>query len=174
LFKSTGTKDKTPAGFGGRDSAPSILSGDLKITGDVVGGGELVIAGSVQGDIVAKKITVAEGGSVTGAVEADTVMVAGMLTGQLKAATVTLASTARVVADITHVSLMIESGAVFEGYSRRVDTIDQRGTPLPLALPAARPTVTTISGGKTNAGSEPAGQAPVGTPAAQGSVSTVS
>jgi cytoskeletal protein CcmA (bactofilin family) len=165
LFKSTGTKDRTPAGFGGRDSAPSILSGDLKITGDVIGGSELVIAGSVQGDIVAKKITVAEGGSVTGAVEADTVMVAGMLTGQLKAATVTLASTARVVADITHVSLMIESGAVFEGYSRRVDAIDQHGVTLPLALPAARPTVTTISVGKPNSGSEAA---------AQGSVSTVS
>jgi cytoskeletal protein CcmA (bactofilin family) len=165
LFKSTGTKDRAPAGFGGRDSAPSILSGDLKITGDVIGGGELVIAGSVQGDIVAKKITVAEGGAVTDAVEADTVMVAGMLTGQLKAATVTLASTARVVADITHVSLMIESGAVFEGYSRRVDAIDQRGVTLPLALPAARPTVTTISVGRPNSGSEAA---------AQGSVSTVS
>jgi cytoskeletal protein CcmA (bactofilin family) len=165
LFKSTGTKDRTPAGFGGRDSAPSILSGDLKITGDVVGGGELVIAGTVQGDIVAKKITVAEGGSVTGAVEADTVTVAGALTGQLRAATVTLASTARVVADITHVSLMIESGAVFEGYSRRVDAIDQRAAPLPLALPVARPTVTTISGGKANTGSDAV---------AQGSVSTVS
>jgi len=165
LFKSTGTKDRTPAGFRDRDSAPSILSGDLKITGDVIGGSELVIAGSVQGDIVAKKITVAEGGSVTGAVEADTVMVAGMLTGQLKAATVTLASTACVVADITHVSLMIESGAVFEGYSRRVDAIDQHGVTLPLALPAARPTVTTISVGKPNSGSEAA---------AQGSVSTVS
>jgi len=165
LFKSTGTKDRTPAGFGDRDSAPSILSGDLKITGDVIGGSELVIAGSVQGDIVAKKITVAEGGSVTGAVEADTVMVAGMLTGQLKAATVTLASTARVVADITHVSLMIESGAVFEGYSRRVDAIDQRGASLPLALPGTRPTVTTISGGKATVISESA---------TQGSVSTAS
>lgn len=176
MFKSTGTKDRTPASPGGRDSAPSILSGDLKITGDVVGGGELVIAGSVQGDIVAKKITIVEGGSVTGAVEADTAMVAGALTGQLKATTVTLASTARVVADITHVSMMVESGAVFEGYSRRVDAIDQRGAPLPLALPAARPAVTTISGVKTNAASEPAAaaQASVVMPAAQGSVSTVS
>jgi cytoskeletal protein CcmA (bactofilin family) len=155
LFKSTGSKERSPAGFGGRDAAPSILSGDLKITGDVVGGGELVVAGTVQGDIVAKKITVAEGGSVTGAVEADTAMVAGTLTGQLKASAVTLASTARVVADITHVSLMIESGAVFEGYSRRVDSIDQRGAALPLALPAARATVTSISVAKPGATSEP-------------------
>ena len=147
MFKSTGTKERAPAGFGGRESAPSILSSDLKITGDVVGASELVIAGSVQGDVVAKKVTVAEGGSVTGAVEADTAMVAGTLTGKLKAAAVTLASTARVVADITHVSLTIESGAVFDGYSRRVDVIDQQGPALPLALPAARPPVATINGG---------------------------
>ncbi len=169
MFKSSGTKTERPAsGFGGRDAAPSILSVDLKITGDVVGGGELVVAGQVHGDIVAKKITIAEGGSVTGAVEADTAMVAGTLTGQLKASAVTLASTAKVVADITHVSLMIESGAVFEGYSRRVDNIDQRGASLPLALPGTgRPAaVTAIGGGKaTSTTSEPA---------TKGSVSTVS
>jgi hypothetical protein len=28
------------------------------------------------------------------------------------------------VADVTHVSLSIEQGAVFEGFSRRVDTIE--------------------------------------------------
>jgi len=122
------------------------LSGDLKITGDVVGGGELVVAGAVQGDITAKKITIAEGGSVTGAVEAEVAMVAGMLTGQLKAATVTLASTARVVADITHVALSIESGAVFEGYSRRVDNIDQATQ----QQPAGRATVTPISVSKVS------------------------
>ena len=166
MFRSNGTKaEKASSGFGGREAAPSILSADLKITGDVVGGSELVVAGQVHGDIVAKKITIAEGGSVTGAVEADTAMVAGMLTGQLKASAVTLASTAKVVADITHVSLMIESGAVFEGYSRRVDAIDQRGASLPLALPGTRPTVTTISGGKATVISETS---------TQGSVSTVS
>jgi cytoskeletal protein CcmA (bactofilin family) len=167
LFKSSGTKaERTQSGFGGRDAAPSILSVDLKITGDVVGGGELVVAGTVHGDIVAKKITIAEGGSVTGAVEADTAMVAGTLTGQLKASAVTLASTAKVVADITHVSLMIESGAVFEGYSRRVDAIDQRGAALPLALPGStRPAVTTIAGKATNSSSEPT---------TKGSVTTVS
>jgi len=172
LFKSSGTKSErttsSSGGFGGRDVAPSILSADLKITGDVVGGGELIVAGQVHGDIVAKKITIAEGGAVTGAVEADTAMVAGTLTGQLKASAVTLATTAKVVADITHVSLMIESGAVFEGYSRRVDAIDARGASLPLALPGTgRPAVTTISGGKVTS-------VTTSETATQGSVSTAS
>src|SRR5262249_39964529 len=136
----------------------------LKITGDVVGGGELVVAGQVHGDIVAKKITIAEGGTVTGAVEADTAMVAGTLTGQLKASAVTLATTAKVVADITHVSLMIESGAVFEGYSRRVDTVNQRGASPPLALPGAvRPAVTSVNGKAANPSAEPQPSAAVTT-----------
>jgi cytoskeletal protein CcmA (bactofilin family) len=147
LFKSPRDREKPPSGFGSREAAPSILSGDLKITGDVVGGGELVVAGAVQGDITAKKITIAEGGSVTGAVEAEVALVAGMLTGQLKAANVTLASTARVVADITHIALSIESGAVFEGYSRRVDNMDQASA---APQPAGRATVTPISVSKVS------------------------
>ena len=37
MFKSSGTKaERASTGFGGREAAPSILSVDLKITGDVV------------------------------------------------------------------------------------------------------------------------------------------
>ena len=149
MFRSTGNKDKAPAAVSGRASAPSILGADLKITGGIVSAGEVHVSGVVKGDVMAKKLTIGEGGSVIGAVEAEIAMVAGTLTGRLTATTVTLASTARVVADITHVSLTIEPGAVFEGYSRRVDTIAQEEAPLPLSLPPARATETPITGGKS-------------------------
>jgi len=149
LFRSSGNKDKAPPAISGRASAPSILGADLKITGDIASAGEVHVSGVVKGDIAAKKLTVGEGGSVVGAVEADVAMVAGTLTGRLTATTVTLASTARVVADITHVSLTIEPGAVFEGYSRRVDSIGHEEATLPLSLPISRATVTPISGGKS-------------------------
>lgn len=105
-------------------AVPSILSSDLKIEGDIVSDGDLHISGSVKGDVVARKLTLGEGGSITGSVEADVVVIAGHLAGRLTATSVTLASTAHVVADVTHVSLLIEQGAVFEGFSRRVDTIE--------------------------------------------------
>jgi cytoskeletal protein CcmA (bactofilin family) len=105
-------------------SAPSILSSDLKIEGDVFSEGDLHVNGTIKGDVVAHRLTVGEGGSITGAVEVDVAVIAGNLAGQISATSVTLASTARVVADITHVSLLIEEGAVFEGFSRRVDTIE--------------------------------------------------
>ena len=149
MFRSSGNKDKAPPAVSGRASAPSILGADLKITGDIASAGEVHVSGVVKGDIAAKKLTVGEGGSVVGAVEADVAMVAGTLTGRLTATMVTLASTARVVADITHVSLTIEPGAVFEGYSRRVDSIGQEEASLPLSLPISRATVTPIAGGKS-------------------------
>jgi cytoskeletal protein CcmA (bactofilin family) len=108
----------------GRSATPSILSADVKIEGDVVSEGELHVSGSIKGDVVAKKLILAEGGAITGTVEADVAVVAGNLAGRLTATSVTLAATAHVVADIVHVSLLIEQGAVFEGFSRRVDSIE--------------------------------------------------
>ncbi len=123
-FKQAGIEHSERPGPPSRPAAPSILSSDLKIEGDIVSQGELHISGSIKGDVVARKLTLGEGGSITGAVEADIAVVAGNLAGRLTATSVVLARTARVVADVTHVSLSIEQGAVFEGFSRRVDTIE--------------------------------------------------
>lgn len=123
-FKQTGTDSGERHAPTGRPAAPSILSSDLKIEGDIVSQGELHISGSVKGDVIAHKLTLGEGGSITGAVEAETAVIAGNLAGRLTATSVVFARTAQVIADVTHVSLTIEEGAVFEGFSRRVDTID--------------------------------------------------
>jgi cytoskeletal protein CcmA (bactofilin family) len=126
-----------------RSGAPSILSDDLKIEGDIVSEGELHISGSVKGDVTAQKLTLGEHGSITGTVEVEVAVIAGHLAGRLTATSVLLASSARVVADITHVSLSIEPGAVFEGFSRRVDTIDEAGEdavrPPRLSAPTVQP-----------------------------------
>ena len=123
-FKQAGSELGERPGVPSRPSVPSILSSDLKIEGDIVSQGEVHISGSVKGDVVARKLTLGEGGSITGAVEADIAVIAGNLAGRLTATSVVLARTARVVADVTHVSLSIEQGAIFEGFSRRVDTIE--------------------------------------------------
>jgi cytoskeletal protein CcmA (bactofilin family) len=105
-------------------TAPSILSDDLSIEGDIVSEGEVHINGVVKGDVTARKLTLGEDGAITGTVEADDAVVAGKLAGRLTAKYVALLSTARVTADITHVSLSIAPEAVFEGFSRRVNTIE--------------------------------------------------
>jgi len=149
LFKSTPMKPASAPS--GNAAAPSILSLDLQVTGDIVTSGELHVAGNVKGDITAKKITIGEGGSVTGAIEAESAFVAGALAGRITASTVVLARSARVDADITHVALTIDQGAVFQGHSRRVDSIDKaKAAPL-LALPASRqPASTPLNGHKND------------------------
>jgi cytoskeletal protein CcmA (bactofilin family) len=121
------------------DSAPSILSDDLTIEGDVVSEGEVHINGIVKGDVNARKLTLGENGAITGTAEVDDAVIGGKLAGRLIAASVVLLDTARVVADITHVSLSIAPKAVFEGFSRRVDKIeaaDRDGAVPPLRLTA--------------------------------------
>ena len=79
------TKSKPASVPSGKAAAPSILSLDLEVTGDIVTSGELHVSGSVKGDITAKKVTIGEGGSVTGAIEAEWAFVAGALAGCLMA-----------------------------------------------------------------------------------------
>ena len=162
------TKSKLDTAPSGKAAAPSILSVDLQVTGDIVTSGELHVSGSVKGDIIAKKVTIDEAGSVTGDIEAESAFVAGTLTGRLTATGVILAATARVVADITNVALTIEQGAVFEGHSRRVDSIDKAKSAAPLALAGPRPAISTVHG-RANGSALPdekqaQGAAPAATP----------
>src|SRR5690348_8730312 len=88
-------------------SAPSILSDDLTIEGDIVSEGELHINGTVNGDVTAGKLTLGKEGAITGTIEVDDAIIGGRLAGRLTATSVLLLGTARVTADITHVSLAI-------------------------------------------------------------------
>ena len=106
------------------DSAPSILSDDLTIEGNIVSEGEVHINGTVKGDVTARTLTLGEDAAITGTVEVDDAVIGGKLAGRITAASVVLLDTARVVADITHVSLTIAPKAIFEGFSRRLATID--------------------------------------------------
>jgi len=108
----------------GQAAGSSFLSSDLKIEGDIVSEGDLHISGSVTGDVVARRLTLDQGASITGSVKADVAVIGGNLAGRLAATSVTLGSTAEIAADVTHVSLVIEEGAVFQGQSRRVETLD--------------------------------------------------
>jgi cytoskeletal protein CcmA (bactofilin family) len=133
------TKSEPASVPSSKTAAPSILSLDLQVTGDIVTSGELHVSGTVKGDITAKKVTIGQGGSVIGAIETESALVAGALTGRLTASSIMLAATARVVADITHVALTIEHGAVFDGHSRHVDSIDNAKSAAPLVLAGPRP-----------------------------------
>ena len=103
-------------------SAPSLISADLRIVGDLSCAGDIHIDGTVEGDIRSSKMLVGEGSQVHGSISADEVRVCGTVVGQIHARRIELTKTARVTGDIVHELLSIESGAHIEGNCRRMDT----------------------------------------------------
>lgn len=97
----------------------STLSADLVVKGNMKSTGDIVIEGTVEGDIRAHMLTVGESATVKGEVVADDVVVNGRIIGRLRGLKVRLTATARVEGDIIHKTIAIESGAHFEGSVQR-------------------------------------------------------
>lgn len=139
---------------------PSIVSGNLKITGDMMCDGDIQIEGTVEGNITSRLLTVGESGSVKGEIVADQVTIAGTVVGKVKARTVTLSQTSDVSGDITHEALGIEAGARFEGSCKKIDMSKKGSSPAEEALRKAADTVSQagVSGGGSSAASVGAAQ----------------
>lgn len=101
--------------------APSILSSDLTIKGNITTTGDIQVEGMIEGDLRAHLLTVGEGATVKGEIIADDVVVNGRVIGRLRGLKVRLTATARVEGDIIHKTIAIESGAHFEGSVQRQD-----------------------------------------------------
>ncbi len=125
--------------------AASTLSSDLHISGNLRTTGDILVEGTVEGDIRAHLLTVGESATIKGEVVADDVVVNGRIVGRVRGLKVRLTSTARVEGDIIHKTIAIESGAHFEGSVQRQDdplTGGKTAAPagVPAAAPAAKPT----------------------------------
>lgn len=102
---------KADAATGGR----SLLSSDLRITGNVTSTGAVEVQGEVQGDMDAKSLVIGATGSVEGKLRAEAVEVRGRLSGSASCVQFTMRATATAEAQITYETLIIESGAKIEG-----------------------------------------------------------
>ncbi len=112
----------------------STLSSDLTVVGNLRSTGDILVEGTIEGDIRAHMLTVGESATVKGEVVADDVVVNGRIVGRLRGLKVRLTSTARVEGDIIHKTIAIESGAHFEGsVQRQEDPLNNGGTPRPKA-----------------------------------------
>lgn len=102
--------------------APSLLSANLAVTGDISTEGEMQIDGTVEGSIRAGKLTVGERARISGDIHAQEVVIRGEVRGSVIADVVHLALTARVNGDIEwHQSLGVETGAYFDGQCKHAD-----------------------------------------------------
>ena len=113
----------TPAA---RNSAPSIISANLHIVGNLKTDGEIQIDGVIEGDVTAHSLTVGGHARVSGELTSAEVVVHGHISGKITSKSVRLAKTAKVVGDIFHEVLAIEAGAHIEGQLRRIDEAKTR------------------------------------------------
>jgi cytoskeletal protein CcmA (bactofilin family) len=101
--------------------APSVLSSDLTILGNVRSSGDIQVEGTVEGDVRAQMLIVGESATVKGEVMAEEVVVHGRVVGRLRGLKVRLSASARCEGDIVHKTIAIESGAHIEGSVQRQD-----------------------------------------------------
>lgn len=99
----------------------SVLDRDLTITGKISSRGSVRIDGVVEGDVHVRALTLSRNAVIRGGVDAETAVIEGEVEGSLMADDVRLAPSARVRGDIVHKVLRVESGAEFDGRSRRKD-----------------------------------------------------
>lgn len=119
-------------------SAPSVLSPDLTVTGNIKTEGDIQIEGTVEGDIRAHQLTVGESATIRGEIVAEEIIVNGRVVGRVRGLKVRLSATARVEGDIIHKTIAIESGAHFEGSVQRQEDPLANGITPKLAPPVGK------------------------------------
>lgn len=104
-----------------RLDAPSILSANIKVNGDIKSEGEVHIDGQLVGDVQCDVLQVGVNGFIKGKIRAKILRVAGAIEGRVMVGSVFLAATARIVGDVFHESIAIEPGAFVNGICRHRD-----------------------------------------------------
>jgi len=118
MFKSLRSIEGKKINHSGR----SHVGETMQLEGDLRTSGSIDVAGLVNGNIFVSEITVAETGSIRGAIEAATVEINGHLEGKISADTVIVGKTAVIKGDIFFKnSLKTEEGADIEGYIKRIN-----------------------------------------------------
>ncbi len=91
---------RTPTPNTGKATAPSLLSADITIRGDLEARGEVQIDGTIDGNVNCGKLVVGEQAMINGGIQAEAVLVRGKVVGKIEANQVELMRTAKVQGDI--------------------------------------------------------------------------
>ena len=107
-----------------KNEVPTIISPDLHVTGDLTTEGDMQIDGIIEGNVRSGTLAVGESALVTGEINAKKAIIRGKVTGRIRAREVKLMASARVIGDIWHEILSIDSGAFLEGHCKHIKSHD--------------------------------------------------
>ena len=118
MFKSLRSIEGSKINHSGR----SHVGETMQLEGDLRTSGSIDVAGLINGNIFVSEMTVAETGSIRGAIEAASIEINGHVEGKISADVVIVGKTAVVKGDIFFKnSLKTEEGADIEGYIKRIN-----------------------------------------------------
>jgi cytoskeletal protein CcmA (bactofilin family) len=105
-------------GGSGERSGEAVIGHGLKITGNLDCDGDIVIAGTVEGDITSRGLTVVKDATVKGTIRSEMVHVIGEVEGQIDASSIRIAKSGLVAGEIHYDALGVEDGATIDGHLR--------------------------------------------------------
>ncbi|HUO11387.1 MAG TPA: polymer-forming cytoskeletal protein [Caulobacteraceae bacterium] len=133
---------------GPRQKGASLINADMTLEGNLSGGGEIQIDGTIKGDVRIEHVVVGDGGVVEGGIYAEAVEVRGKVSGSITAKQVRLYGACHVDGDITHEQLAMETGAFFQGRSLRLQRQATPATAKPEPIGAASLSAKTAPAGQ--------------------------
>lgn len=109
----------------------TLIGPSVKVEGDFVGEGDVVVEGVVTGKLKTKKnLRVGQGAQVLASVMAENALVSGIIQGNIKIREkLELTPTARIKGDIQAKILIISEGAAFTGNCKMLDNIEATEEP---------------------------------------------
>ncbi len=114
-------RNSGPNGAAKTPIAPTIISADMLIEGNLRTKGEVHVDGRINGDVECSAVTITQGAKVDGHVVCENARIDGAMLGEIRAKSVVVSKTARIIGDVVHEKVTIEAGAHIEGSLRRID-----------------------------------------------------
>ncbi|HPV70496.1 MAG TPA: polymer-forming cytoskeletal protein [Candidatus Magasanikbacteria bacterium] len=107
----------------------TIVGPSVKVEGDFVSEGNIIIEGQVTGKIkTSKQLRVEEGAKVLADVTADSAIVSGEIRGNMRLATnLELTPTAKVYGDVSTKTLIVSAGAILQGHTLMDESEKSKG-----------------------------------------------
>ncbi len=111
-----------------QDEVETIVGPSVKVEGDFVSKGNVVIEGTVLGSVKTdKNLRVEEGAHINADVRAQNIRVAGEIRGNVVVTgLLELTATARVLGDMTTKTLVVAAGAILHGNCTMEDTVIEK------------------------------------------------
>ena len=112
-----------PSGGSKKESAPSIITREMHMLGNIISDGVVDFDGTLDGNIRCNIFTLRNTGAVKGEIVASNVYIYGKVKGLIRAKNVHLYASCNVEGIIMHEAITIEDGAFVDGKFKRTDRV---------------------------------------------------